>query len=145
MSRNKTRMNTVFPFHWKSQLSGRERPLVGDEKLDFSLCVDRYRFEGTAQTVQTSIQRKRSIRRLREKSAKAYSVSAIYNQNSVYKTILMKAFFQPLEQIAFQPERSSKNEPVKLIKSSFTVLITPPLKVARVSTLTRVLLPFLVY
>lgn len=44
----------------------------------------------------------------------------------------MKAFFQPLEQIAFQPERSSKNEPVKLIKSSFTVLITPPLKVARV-------------
>lgn len=70
---------------------------------------------------------------------KDYSVSAIYNQNSVYKTILMKAFFQPLEQIAFQPERSSKNEPVKLIKSSFTVLITPPLKVARVSTLTRVL------
>lgn len=42
--------------------------------------------------------------------------------------------------------RSSKNEPVKLINSSFTVLITPPLKVARVSTLTRVLLlPFLVY
>ena len=42
--------------------------------------------------------------------------------------------------------RSSKNESVKLINSSFTVLITPPLKVARVSTLTRVLLlPFLVY
>lgn len=147
MSRNKTRMNTVFPFHWKSQLSGRERPLVGDEKLDFSLCVDRYRFEGTAQTVQTSIQRKRPIRsgEITRKIDKDYSVSAIYNQNSVYKTILMKAFFQPLEQIAFQPERSSKNEPVKLIKSSFTVLITPPLKVARVSTLTRVLLPFLVY
>lgn len=55
-------MDTVFPFHWKSQLSGRERPLIGDEKLDFSLYVDRYRFEGTAQTVQTSIQRKRPIR-----------------------------------------------------------------------------------
>lgn len=148
MSRNKTRMDTVFPFHWKSRLSGRERPLVGDEKLDFSLYVDRYRFEGTAQTVQTSIQRKRPFRsgEIYEKNRrKDYSVSAIYNQNSVYKTILTKAFFQPLKQIAFQPERSSKNEPVKLIKSSFTVLITPPLKVARVSTLTRVLLPFLVY
>lgn len=105
---NKTRLDTVFPFHWKSQLSARERLLVADEKLDFS--VDRYRFECTnvpnfdrtkASNSKRHDCRKNSYnfrnqegKEWRKIGTKLVTTAFAIRILSFYKTIPIKAFFQ---------------------------------------------------
>lgn len=112
---NKTRLDTVFPFHWKSQLSD-------CSSLTKNLISRSIGIVSNAQTFRTSIERKRAIRNgtIAAKIRIIFEIKKEKNgersaQSSLQQRLRSESFpstrrsrSRPsfnLEQIAFQPER----------------------------------------